>query len=267
MKSIKQTKGKMTASKLEELLSRKEFTPYINELTPEESRASEVIDFENLNYFRYSIEDYREEYGTKKLPTAYIYSEAYLKNAKRILNSKSFRRRTGWSHSYSKALHKAIWNRATRTYISYMVEYHAKLILNELGEGIEVVSNKKLDLKGIDLLIRDFKLGVQVPVHIYKCSSSGLVYRYKKEGVLLGLKPIAGTGLRRGSRGVYKNRVYNSRNTQAHLNLYYQEVLEDNGLVHNVNGYCLLKTAYVLTRYQEFTAVKWVYLKPLFSRI
>ncbi len=260
-------KTKMTANKLQELLSTKEFTPYMNELTPEENRAIEVIDFENLNYFRYSIEDYRREHGTKRLPTAYIFAEAYQKHAKQVLNSRAFRRKTGWNHKYTKALHKVIWNRATRTYISYMVEYHTKLILRELGEGIEVVSNKKLDIKGIDLLIRDYKRGIQVPVHIYKCSGSGLVYRYKKEGRLLTFrKPTGSSCYRRASWSVYNNKHYSKRNTTAHLNLYYQEVEQDNGLVININGYPLFKSAYVLSRYEEFTTVKWAYVKNLFSR-
>lgn len=257
--------NKLTATTLEELLATKAFTPVINQLTPKESKAPEVIAFENLNLFRYSIEDYREEYGTKKLPTAYEYAEACQKNAKRIIFSKRFRCTTGWKYKYTKALHKAIWNRATRTYISYMVEYHAKLVLQGIA-GVEVISNKTLDLKGVDLLIRDYRLGIQVPVHIYKCSSSGLVYRYKKEGKLLQFKREKGRIYARASWTKYTNRNYNRRDTTAHLNLFYQDVEQDNGLINNINGYPLLKSGYIRTRYKEFTTVKWAYLNNLFDR-
>lgn len=258
-------KNKLTAAELEGLLAIKAFTPVMNELTAEESKSPEVVAFEDINYFRYSIEDYREEHKTKKLPTPYEYSEAYQKNAKRIIFSKNFKHKTKWKYKYTKALHKAIWNRATKTYISYMVEYHTKLVLREI-EGIEVISNKRLDLKGIDLLIRDYKLGVQVPVHIYKCSSSGLIYRYKKEGKLLQFKKERGNIYARAVWIKYENRNYNKRNTKAHLNLFYQDVEEDNGLVNNINGYPLLKSTYIKTRYEEFTTVKWAYLYNLFNR-
>lgn len=258
-------KNRLTATGLEELLATKAFTPVINEMTAEESKAPEVIAFENINLFRYSIEDYREEYKTKKLPTAYEYAEAYQKHAKRIIFSRRFKCMTGWSHRYTKALHKTIWNRATRTYISYMVEYHAKLVLQGIA-GVEVISSKKLDLKGIDLLIRDYRLGVQVPVHIYKCSSSGLIYRYKKEGRLLQFKREKGRIYARASWSKFENKNYSKRNTTAHLNLFYQDVEQDNGLVNNINGYPLLKVGYIRTRYKEFTAVKWAYLNNLFDR-
>ena len=258
-------KNRLTATGLEELLATKAFTPVMNELTPEENKAPEVTAFESINLFRYSIEDYREEYNTKKLPTAYEYAEAYQRHTKRIIFSKKFKRMTGWKYRYTKALHKAIWNRATRTYISYMVEYHAKLVLQGIA-GVEVVSSKRLDLKGIDLLVRDYRLGVQVPVHIYKCSSSGLVYRYKKEGKLLQFKREKGRIYARASWTKFDNKIYSKRNTTAHLNLFYQDVEEDNGLVNNINGYPLLKAGYIRTRYKEFTLVKWAYLNNLFNR-
>ena len=259
------TKSKLTATGLEELLATKAFTPVINELTAEESKAPEVLAFESINLFRYSIEDYREEYDTRRLPTAYEYAEAYQKHAKRIIFSKRFKYSTGWRYRYTKALHKAIWNRATRTYISYMVEYHAKLVLQGIA-GVEVVSSKRLDLKGIDLLIRDYRLGVQVPVHSYKCSSSGLVYRYKKEGRLLQFKREKGRIYARASWTKFENKNYSKRNTTAHLNLFYQDVEHDNELVQNINGYPLLKSGYIRTRYKEFTTVKWAYLNNLFDR-
>lgn len=257
---------KLTARGLEELLATDNFRPVINELTREESKAPEVIAFENINLFRYSIEDYREEYKTRKLPTAYEYAEAYQKHAKSIIFSRKFKRMTNWSYKYTKALHKAIWNRATRTYISYMVEYHTKLVLQGIA-GVEVISSKRLDLKGIDLLIRDYRLGVQVPVHIYKCSSSGLIYRYKKEGKLLQFKREKGRIYARASWSKFENKIYSKRNTKAHLNLFYQDVEEDNGLVNNINGYPLLKAGYIRTRYKEFTLVKWAYLNNLFDRM
>lgn len=260
------TKRKLTATDLEELLATKAFTPVINEMTAKESNSPEVTAFESINLFRYSIEDYREEYKTKKLPTAYEYAEAYQKHTKRIIFSKKFRAMTGWRYRYTGALHKAIWNRATRTYISYMVEYHTKLVLQGIA-GLEVISSKKLDLKGVDLLIRDYRLGIQVPVHIYKCSSSGLIYRYKKEGKLLQFKREKGRIYARASWTKYENKNYSRRNTTAHLNLFYQDVEHDNGLINNINGYPLLKVGYIRTRYKEFTIVKWAYLNNVFNRI
>lgn len=259
------TKNRLTAETLKELLATAKFKPVINEMTAQENKAPEVIAFENINLFRYSIEDYREEYNTKKLPTAYEYAEAYQKHAKRIIFSRKFKSMTGWNYRYTTALHKAIWNRATRTYISYMVEYHTKLVLQGIA-GVEVISNKRLDIKGVDLLIRDYRLGVQVPVHIYKCSSSGLVYRYKKEGKLLQFKREKGRIYARASWTKYNNKNYSKRDTTAHLNLFYQDVESDNGLVHNINGYPLLKAGYIRTRYKEFTLVKWAYLNNLFDR-
>lgn len=258
-------KNRLTAIDLQKLLATEKLRPLINTMTAEESRAPEVIAFENINLFRYSIEDYREEHKTKKLPTAYEYAKAYQKHAKSIIFSKRFRRITNWEYRYTKALHKTIWNRATRTYISYMVEYHTKLVLRGIA-GLEVISSKKLDLKGIDLLIKDYRLGVQVPVHIYKCSSSGLIYRYKKEGRLLQFKRKRGSIYARASWSKFENRNYNKRNTTAHLNLFYQDVERDNELVNNINGYPLLKAGYIKTRYKEFTVVKWAYLNNLFDR-
>jgi len=258
-------KKKLTAQGLEELLATKKFKPVLNELTMEELTAPEVIEFESINLFRYSIEDYRAEYKTKKLPTAYEFAEAYQKYTKKNIHSRGFKRRTSWSHRYTKALHKAIWNRATRTYISYMVEYHTKLVLQEIA-GVEVISNKDLDIKGVDLLVRDYRIGVQVPIHIYKCSSSGLIYRYKKEGRLLQFKRKKGQLFARASWSKFEHKNYSKRNTTAHLNLYYHDVEEDNGLIRNINGYPLLKAGYIRTRYKEFTLIKWAYLINLFTR-